>query len=82
MNSIAPFCRYHVNSAIGGGWRLRKEDGFRALRTYRLKIDAVVQGRKLARRDGVELVIHRKGGGIQAWANYGGAPLRAKGKHR
>ena len=56
---------YHVVPGINGGWRLRKENALRASSTYRTQSEAVEKARKVARKEGVELVIHRDDGSVK-----------------
>lgn len=56
------------------GWATVKEGGERASSVHERKEDAVDHGRDQARREKVELVIHRKDGVIQDSDSYGNDP--------
>jgi hypothetical protein len=63
----------------GDGWANRREGGERASNTAPTKQKAEQAGRDMARRDGVEHLIHRKDGTIGERNSYGGDPFPPKG---
>jgi hypothetical protein len=56
------------------GWAVKREGGDRASSVHETKQDALDQGRGQARRDQVELVIHKKDGTIDSYGNYPNPP--------
>ena len=57
------------------GWARKKEGGSRAGSVHETQKDAIQQGRKQARRERAELVIHRKDGTIRDSDSYGNDPF-------
>lgn len=57
------------------GWATKKEGTTRAGSVHDTKVDALKQGRDQAKREQVELVIHRKDGTIQDSDSYGKDPF-------
>ena len=64
------------------GWATRKEGSDRAGGVYDTKNEALERGRNQARREQVELVIHRKNGTIQDSDSYGSDPMPPKDRVR
>jgi hypothetical protein len=64
------------------GWATRKENAERAGGVYDTKSEALEHGRHQARREGVELVIHRKDGTIHDSDSYGNDPNPPKDRVR
>lgn len=64
----------------GDGWATKKEGAQRAGAVHGKKADALEQGREQAKRDRVELVIHRRDGTIQDSDSYGKDPHPPKDK--
>jgi hypothetical protein len=64
------------------GWATRTEGAERAGRVYDTKNEALEHGRDQARREQVELVIHRKDGRIQDSDSYGNDPNPPKDRVR
>lgn len=64
------------------GWATRKEGSERAGGVYSTKNEALERGREQARREKVELVIHRKDGTIQDSDSYGNDPFPPRDKKR
>lgn len=62
------------------GWATKKEGATRAGSVHDTKNDALKQGRDQAKREKVELVIHRKDGVIQDSDSYGKDPAPPKDK--
>ncbi|UZW58922.1 DUF2188 domain-containing protein [Lysobacter enzymogenes] len=56
------------------GWAVKREGAERASSVHERKADAGEAGRDLARKDEVELVIHRRDGRIQDSDSYGNDP--------
>ena len=57
-----------------GDWAVRKEGSSRASRVFPTKELALDHGRALAKRNKVELVVHRQDGRIQDADSYGADP--------
>lgn len=62
------------------GWATRKEGAERAGRVSRTQQEAIDLARNQARRENVEVVIHRKDGQIRDSDSYGGDPCPPKDK--
>ena len=73
---------YHVIPQIGGGWSVRKSGAARANRTFETKHDAIGHGRDVAKKSGVELVIHARDGSIRERTTYGQGPLSPRDTKR
>lgn len=56
------------------GWATRREGVSRAGRVHRTQADAIGAGRDQAKREKVELVVHRKDGRIRDSDSYGNDP--------
>lgn len=56
------------------GWAVKKEGSQRASKILKTKAPALEQGRKIAKQDKVELVIHNKDGKISDKDSYGNDP--------
>lgn len=61
-----------------GGWATRTEGAERAGRVHETQRDAVEQGVEQAKREHVELVIHRRDGTIRDSDSYGNDPAPPK----
>jgi uncharacterized protein DUF2188 len=57
------------------GWVVRKEGTIRATSVHQTQRDAVDAGRKIARNQSSELVIHRRDGRIRDRDSYGTDPM-------
>jgi hypothetical protein len=57
------------------GWVVRKEGSTRATSVHLTQRDAVDAGRKIARQDNAELVIHGRDGRIRERDSYGNDPF-------
>jgi uncharacterized protein YdaT len=57
-----------------GGWATKKERSERAGSVHETKSEALEQARNRAKRERVEVVIHRKDGRIQDSDSYGNDP--------
>lgn len=68
---IGPTNAQHVVYHPGGGWSVLRNGARRATRTFRTRNDAITYGRGLARKAGVELVIHREDGTVASTNRYG-----------
>jgi|TARA_B100001105_G_C22400368_1_gene449079 uncharacterized protein YdaT len=64
------------------GWATQTEGASRAGRVHDTQREAIEQGRGQARREQVELVIHRKDGTIRDSDSYGNDPNPPKDKVR
>jgi len=73
---------YHVIPQIGGGWSVRKSGAARANRTFETKQDAIGHARDVAKKSGVELVIHGRDGTIRERTTYGRDPLQPRAGKR
>lgn len=62
------------------GWATRKEGGQRPGSVHDTKADALQQAREQAKRERVEVVIHKKDGTIQDSDSYGKDPNPPKDK--
>ncbi len=63
----------------GDGWANRREGSQRVSNTFSTKAEAQAAGRDMARRDGVEHIIHNKDGTISERNSYGNDPHPPKG---
>ena len=66
---------HHVVPAPDGGWNVKKGGATRASKHFDSKQDAVSWGRKASKKEGSELVIHRRDGTIQQKDSHGNDPL-------
>jgi hypothetical protein len=62
------------------GWATKKEGASRAGSVHDTKAEALEQAREQARRERVEVVIHRQDGRIQDSDSYGNDPLPPRDK--
>ena len=62
------------------GWATKKEGASRAGSVHDTKADALEQAREQAKREHVELVIHRQDGTIQDSDSYGRDPFPPRDK--
>tara|TARA_R110001599_G_scaffold97976_1_gene252252 strand:- start:134 stop:370 length:237 start_codon:yes stop_codon:yes gene_type:complete len=62
------------------GWATRKENAARVSSTAPTQRDAISQGREQAKREKVELVIHRPDGRIRDSDSYGNDPMPPRDK--
>jgi len=62
------------------GWATKREGNDRASKVFEKKSDAVDSGRKTAKEDKTDLVIHKKDGKIQDSDSYGPDPNPPKDK--
>lgn len=69
----------HVTPHQDGGWQTKKEGASRAGSRHSTQGSAIERGREQARRDHVELVIHRQDGTIRDSDSYGPDPNPPKG---
>jgi hypothetical protein len=61
------------------GWALKAESSQRATSVYKTQEEAIDAGRKIARNQGSELIIHGANGRIRAKDSYGNDPFPPKG---
>lgn len=66
---------HHVAPNPKGGWSVVRSGAARATRVFDKKEDAVGFARKLAKRNGAELFVHRRDGTIQERDSYGQDPF-------
>jgi hypothetical protein len=70
----------HVTPTQGGsGWSSKKAGAERASRNFDTKKEAEKWSRDISRKEGSELVIHRKDGTIQRKDSHGNDPCPPKG---
>ena len=69
----------HTASRDGAGWVNIREGSTRALDTFPTKAEAAAAGRKRARADKVEHIIHTRDGRISQRNSYGNDPRSSKG---
>lgn len=61
----------HVTPHPDGGWQVKRDNAERASSRHETQADATERGREIARRDGVELHIHGKGGQVRKRSSHG-----------
>lgn len=71
---------YHVTPHPEGGWQVKREGAERASSRHETQGQAAEQAREQARRDRVEVVIHRPDGRIRDSDSYGPDPNPPKDK--
>lgn len=71
---------YHVTPHPGGGWQVKLEGSERASSRHRTQGQAETQAKEQARRDRVDVVIHRPDGTIRDSDSYGRDPNPPKDK--
>jgi hypothetical protein len=60
-------------------WIVEREGAARASSRHRTQAEADERARSVARREGVELVVHGRDGRIRQRESYGSDPSRSKG---
>ena len=65
---------HHVVPAPQGGWNVKKGGSGRASKHFERKQDAIERARDISRKQGTELVIHKKDGTIERKASHGRDP--------
>jgi hypothetical protein len=70
----------HVVPHKDGGWATRREEASRVGRRHTTQSDAIESGREQAKKEHVELVIHRKDGRIRDSDSYGADPFPPRDK--
>ncbi|NTW54033.1 MAG: DUF2188 domain-containing protein [Chlorobaculum sp.] len=68
----------HVISSLNKGWSVRKSGASRATRTFELQEDAIAYARELARKEHVDLYIHRNDGTVSHKDSYSSDSRPAK----
>ena len=63
----------------GDGWAIRREGSSRVAKTFARKVDAQAAGRRTARREKTEHLIHNRDGSIGSRNSYGNDPHPPKG---
>ena len=63
----------------GDDWTVAHEQRSRPDSTHRTQASAVKAGRRMAKREQTELVVHGRGGRIRDRFSYGRDPRRSKG---
>jgi len=64
----------HVTPHKSGGWQTKREGASRAGGRYETQTQAIERARNQAKREQVEVVIHRKDGRIRDSDSYGRDP--------
>lgn len=67
-----------VSNQRKGGWDAKRPHADRALKHFRTKEEAMDWSRKLAKREGLELIPHSTNGRIQSPNSYGHDPCPPK----
>ncbi len=70
----------HVVPNPNGGWAVRRAGAARASRTFATQNDAEDYARDFAKKEHLELYIHRRDGTIRAKNSYGNDPHPPKDK--
>lgn len=63
----------------GDGWANRRESSKRVSKTFARKSDAQAAGRKTAKREGTEHLVHKRDGTIGERNSYGSDPYPPRG---
>jgi len=69
----------HVTPHPDGGWQVKRGGASRASSRHNTQKDALDKARDIARKEGLELVIHRPDGRIRAKDSYGNDPYPPRG---
>lgn len=69
----------HVVPRPNGEWAVRSSGASKATKVFETQAAAIKFGRNAARKDGVEIYIHRKDGTIRERDSYGRDPMPPKG---
>ena len=72
----------HVIPNPAGGWSVKKGGAKKATKTFITKKDAEAFGRQLAKKQKVELIIHKKDGQIQNSNSFGNDPHPPRDKKK
>lgn len=72
----------HVVPNSDGGWSVKRGGSTRATRNFDVKKKAESFGRAIAKKQGAELIIHKKDGTIQNSNSFGKDPCPPKDKVR
>lgn len=79
-NSMTDKRDIHVVPHPDGGWATRKEGAERAGSRHETQADAINAARDQAKRERVEVVIHRRDGKIRDSDSYGNDPFPPRDK--
>ena len=71
---------YHVVPNPNGGWDVKRNNAERASKHFDTKADALAWARESAKREGAELIPHKKNNLIQNPDSYGNDPCPPKDK--
>ncbi len=63
-----------------GGWDAKRQNAERASKHFETKAEAMNWSRELAKKEGLELIPHSKGGKIQNPNSYGSDPCPPRDK--
>ncbi|MEZ5323387.1 MAG: DUF2188 domain-containing protein [Microthrixaceae bacterium] len=69
----------HVTPRPDGDWSVQREGGERASSIHDTQAQAEAEGRRLARQDETEFLLHGRDGRIRARDSYGNDPYPPKG---
>lgn len=69
----------HVTPRPDGRWNVLREGGERASSVHATQREAETQGRRTAKEDGVEFLLHGRDGRIRERDSYGADPYPPKG---
>ena len=67
----------HVARNQDGGWRVQLEGNEQSSSEHRSQLEAIAEGRRLAKAEKCQLLIHAKDGWVRARFNYDGSPHRS-----
>lgn len=68
----------HIVPNSGGGWSVKKGGSTKATKSFEVKKEAESFGRAIAKKQGAELIIHKKDGTIQNSSSFGKDPCPPK----
>lgn len=70
----------HVVKRKDGDWAVKKGGSSRATKVYKTQKEAIVEGRKIAKKQKAEFYIHGRDGKIREKDSYGNDPLPPRDK--
>lgn len=71
----------HVVANTEGGWSVRRSNSDKATRNFGTQEEAVNFARENARKDHVDLYVHKRDGTIKSRNSYTAETSRQRGKH-
>ena len=74
---------HHVVPALRGGWNIIKGGAIRASKHFQRKQDAIARAKEISKKQGTNLVIHKKDGTVERIASYSrnSQPHRVRDAH-